>query len=291
MSDVRITAIVTSFNRKPATLACLGELQDFAPERVCLTTFVVDDASTDGTAEAVRLNFPAAVLLEGNGCDYWAASVLRALEQIAIGPEPEYIVLVNDDFRLQPDAIERLLKAAQNVGGPCIVGGAVGLPGGKIEKAGRVWNKVGVRNTQLKVGSLDQRCDAVPGHAMLFSYSLLDELDMVRTNFTHGFFDTVLCARARKRNIPVIMVNGVLGQVEFPHHYGKEARAFILKTPNVWHALRYSPKAPPFSEVHSYFKDVGGPWRTRSILCYRWHFFGFLDLFRENLKKCLWFSE
>jgi GT2 family glycosyltransferase len=282
---VRVAAIVTSFNRKVATLACLDELERFTPEGVVLVTYLVDDASKDGTAEAVRHAFPTAVLLEGTGCDYWAASVLRALKEIAKRPTPEYILLVNDDFRLQPDAIQRLIDAAEAAGGRCVAGGAVGLPGGTIEYTGRVWNKFGVRNRELPISSSDQYCDAVPGHAMLFTYELLNDCGLLQTSFTHGFFDTVLCARAKKMDVPVIMVSGILGTVDVPHDYGKESRNFTRNTSNILHAVRYHPKAPPFSEVRSYFKDVGGPWPVRSILCYRWHFVGMLDRFRISFTR------
>ena len=68
----RIAALLTSFNRKKKTLDCLAELhRQVLPEDLDLTVFLTDDASPDGTAEAVREAFPEVVLLRGDGNLYW----------------------------------------------------------------------------------------------------------------------------------------------------------------------------------------------------------------------------
>ena len=52
MPNLRVAAVMTVFNRKADTLRCLGSLAGQHDETIDLTVFVVDDASSDGTAEA-----------------------------------------------------------------------------------------------------------------------------------------------------------------------------------------------------------------------------------------------
>ena len=57
---MRITALLASHNRRPKTLACLSSyFAQEVPDDVTLSAVLVDDGSTDGTADAVRERFPA----------------------------------------------------------------------------------------------------------------------------------------------------------------------------------------------------------------------------------------
>ncbi len=55
MNLTKIAALLTCFNRKQKTLACLEALfNQELPADVDISTYLVDDASTDGTRDAVR---------------------------------------------------------------------------------------------------------------------------------------------------------------------------------------------------------------------------------------------
>ena len=58
--------ILTCFNRKDTTLRCLRQLyQQKKSSR--MDVFLCDDASTDGTSEAIRKEFPQVHVVIGNG--------------------------------------------------------------------------------------------------------------------------------------------------------------------------------------------------------------------------------
>ncbi len=61
-----IAVLLTCHNRRAETLRCLEALlaQDAGAS---LRVFLVDDGSTDGTGEAVRVSFPQVNVVQGDG--------------------------------------------------------------------------------------------------------------------------------------------------------------------------------------------------------------------------------
>ena len=68
MEPKTIAVLMTCHNRKDKTLASLDSLfQQKMPADFRLEVYLVDDASTDGTAEAVTQKYPEVKVVEGNG--------------------------------------------------------------------------------------------------------------------------------------------------------------------------------------------------------------------------------
>ena len=64
---MRVVASRTSHNRREATLACLQSyFSQRLPPSIVLQAVLVDDASTDDTAQAVRRAFPAVAVVRRN---------------------------------------------------------------------------------------------------------------------------------------------------------------------------------------------------------------------------------
>ena len=103
---MRVHAVVVTYNRKDLLLECLAALgrQTHPVERIV----VVDNASTDGTAEAVAGCGVAVDFLplrrNGGGAEGFHYGVREALEG-----DPEWLWLMDDDCEPADDALERLL--------------------------------------------------------------------------------------------------------------------------------------------------------------------------------------
>lgn len=61
---MKIAVLLTCFNRKNKTLACLKSLFGIIPN---CHVYLVDDKSTDGTSEAIKQNFPQVKIIKGDG--------------------------------------------------------------------------------------------------------------------------------------------------------------------------------------------------------------------------------
>jgi N-acetylglucosaminyl-diphospho-decaprenol L-rhamnosyltransferase len=106
-SDGQIYVVVPTFNRKFFTqrfLHCLGRqtLKNFQ-------IIVVDDASTDGTAELIAEEFPGVHLVRGDGNLWWTgATNLGVRHAFTQASDADAILVINDDIEVDPDYLETL---------------------------------------------------------------------------------------------------------------------------------------------------------------------------------------
>jgi GT2 family glycosyltransferase len=105
----KIFAIIAVHNRVGQTLRCLESLRSSS---VPATAVVVDDGSSDGTAEKVIAAFPRTVLLPGDGELWWGGATNRGV-RYALANGAEFVLTVNNDGVLAADAIERLVETAR----------------------------------------------------------------------------------------------------------------------------------------------------------------------------------
>ena len=107
-SDISI--VIPSWNGNKLLAECLRSIESQTLGRV--DTLVVDDASTDGTAEMVRDVFPWASVLRLEQNSGFCAAVNAGIARTA----SKYVFLLNNDITLYPDCIGRLMAAAEQSG-------------------------------------------------------------------------------------------------------------------------------------------------------------------------------
>ncbi len=99
-----VSVIIVSYNARGFLLDCLRSLYNEAT-RAQLEVIVVDNASTDGSVDAVRADYPQVVLVENDGNVGFA----RANNQAIAIAQGQVLALVNSDVELRPGAIDALL--------------------------------------------------------------------------------------------------------------------------------------------------------------------------------------
>jgi GT2 family glycosyltransferase len=111
VSTSRVFVVIPVHNRREQTLSCLRDLS--AQTHPALTTIVVDDGSRDGTNVSVRQQFPATILLEGDGNLWWTAATNRGVEfALANGHTNDFVLTLNDDTHVEPRYVATLLETA-----------------------------------------------------------------------------------------------------------------------------------------------------------------------------------
>ena len=137
-----LAIIVVSYNVRDLLRACLRATYDslaISPE-LAAEVWVVDNASTDGSAEMVLAEYPQARLTASSQNLGFASGNNLALRALGFGespPEgavkPDYVLLLNPDAEPQADALGQLtayLAANPEVGG---VGPQLSYPDGRFQ--------------------------------------------------------------------------------------------------------------------------------------------------------------
>jgi GT2 family glycosyltransferase len=96
--------IIVSWNTRPLLKACLRSVFD-SLHTLCVEIWVVDNASTDGSAEMVRASFPQVRLFVNDINRGFAAANNQALRQV----KARYVVLLNSDTVVPPGALDALV--------------------------------------------------------------------------------------------------------------------------------------------------------------------------------------
>ncbi|HET9315641.1 MAG TPA: glycosyltransferase family 2 protein [Vicinamibacteria bacterium] len=116
MSAPRVSAVVVSFEARDDLAACLASLD--AHGGPGLEVVVVDNASTDGSANLVARSHPQARLVRNPR----NAGFGRACNQGAAAAGAPYVLFLNPDARLTPGALDALVRVLDDEPGVGIVG-------------------------------------------------------------------------------------------------------------------------------------------------------------------------
>ena len=137
-----VTAVLTCHDRREHTLACLDAIAGQGGHDAAVDVVVVDDGSTDGTAEAVSRRHPSATIVPGDGSLWWNGGMRLGLATALRGDDPDHLWWLNDDTVLDPDALATLLAVVDAVGPadtpPIVVGSTRDPDSGELTYGGVV---------------------------------------------------------------------------------------------------------------------------------------------------------
>lgn len=216
---MQVAVLITCYNRREATLACLGALYRQAlPCGASLHVYLVDDGSTDGTGDAVRTNFPEVRVVAGDGCLYWGGG-MRCAWAHAFRLDYAYYLWLNDDCVLLPYALTSLLRTAGSPDDPDVASIAVGStrdPGtGNTSYGGHLLGKV---DRMLSPSDRAQECHAMNGNVVLIPRVVAKVVGNISPEFTHYFGDFDYGLRARRCGFRITVAPGYAGECAANNH-------------------------------------------------------------------------
>ena len=189
-----LAILMTCHNRMTTTVDCLKYL--FAAVTRLNTceckVFLVDDGSTDGTAEAVRKYFPQVCVIGGDGTLFWARGMELAWKSAEVEGEWDGYLWLNDDTILAKDALERLMSADD---GESIV-------------VGNLRNAVGAIVYGMREGGL------FTGNCVFVPRKVYGRLGMICGKYSHAWADSDYAMRAKRYGVKVVS-GGVVGSAEW----------------------------------------------------------------------------
>jgi GT2 family glycosyltransferase len=226
-----VAALLAVHNRKEKTLACLESIRYQNAVSDDIDVFVLDDASSDGTAEAIREYFPEVRLLAGSGSDFWSGGMRKAFDA-ALEKDYEYYLWLNDDTSLDKNALVKLLDTHRRLGHEglqaSIVAGSTRDPETKALTYGGVHRPHPLRRFKFELvrpGLEPRQSETMNGNIVLIPREVAQRVGNLDAAFIHSMGDFDYGLRARQRGCDVWIAPGTLGECRRnPHGSGVAGR-------------------------------------------------------------------
>ena len=210
--------LIACFNRRQMTLRILESVHCSFPliPDTRFTIFLLDDASSDGTAEAVRESFPLVRVVEGTGSLYWNRGMCAAYEAAKRHGRWDTYVLLNDDLDMQPQSFARIYDCYRRENGATrtIMVGSVVTPDGELLYGG-FRRKSRYRPLQLEMIATHPKqpldIDTMNGNLVIVPGETFDELGGLDPAYHHNFGDIDLGYSAKKNGARIMLAPDIAG--------------------------------------------------------------------------------
>lgn len=271
-----LAVLFVCHNRRETTLRALCSV-GAAEGHFQITAVLFDDASSDGTAEAVVAEFPDTIIVQGDGNAFWNRGLYAAWTR-ALDLAPDGYLWLNDDVALNGDALGRLaaawdqMAAARPDGRFILVGstrgsdGAITYGGQKVESS-----PFALRLRMVPPDSDLKGVDTFNGNIVLVPREVVDAIGINDPFFHHNFGDNDYGLRARRAGIDVRLLQGTLGECEA--NVLKKSRGYgspRLSVRDQWQKVN-THHGLPFRSWWRFTRRHSGIWfPLHFLLPYRW---------------------
>ncbi len=193
---VQISFIIPLYNCLPLTQAMLASLRATLPQNLGHEIILVDDGSTDGTREWLKvLPAPCRVLLNEKNLGF-----AGACNRGAAAAQGEFLFFLNNDLVLLPGWLEPMLAAFARYADAGLVGNVqLNHSTGAIDHAGIFFNPKGKPEHLVRPGlpgQISRRVDALTGACFAVRRELWSQLGGFDIGYINGCEDVDLCLRA-----------------------------------------------------------------------------------------------
>lgn len=245
-----------SYNRIKKTTTFLTSVAKQKIRDNCnVDTYLLDDNSTDGTANYVETNFPFVHVVKGSGSLFWAGGMRTLWEYIVKKREYDFYLLFNDDIELADGAIDRLISAyyqAEGVGN-IILGTVTDYYGQTITYGGqKIYNRItGDTTTIIPDPQKLIPCEIGNANVMLVDGSTVNRIGILSGSYTHGIADFDYTLTAVENGLNVYVAPGYYGKCDNDHGVSWLSQSTPLKKRIEY---LYSPKGLAYKQHMLYVK-------------------------------------
>jgi len=236
----KLSIVIVSWNVKDDLLRCLASLRENPPSEP-FEVIVVDNMSSDGTAEAVKQEYPEVVIVANRENRGFAAANNQALA-VSHG---RYVLLLNPDTIVHPDSLDKLIAFMDNNPDVGVCGPKLLNDDGSIQASARrfptfravlhchtAFRLVGLfkpqyRKWRMKDFDFDRQTevDQLIGAAMMVRRSVIDEVGGMDERFFMYYEEVDLCYRIKQAGWGVVF----LPDAVITHLSGRSAKQIRLK--------------------------------------------------------------
>jgi len=208
----KVIVVIVNWNRKAHLIETLTSVARLTYPN--LEVIVVDNHSSDGSAEAVRQRFPEVTVIE-NERNLGFAGGNNVGIRWGLGKAADYFFLLNNDVEIHPDALSIIMGRAEShpqegIFGPKtykyyerdtldFVGGKYSWLTGKTQSVGDGEKDIGQYDEPLEF-------DFINGHAFLIRREVIEKIGMLDEDYFAYNEETDWCIRARRAGYKCVYV-------------------------------------------------------------------------------------
>jgi len=229
----RVVAAIVSFNTCELLRDCLLSIVDQVLALGGHVT-VVDNASSDGSAEMVRTDFPTVKLLPLDENVGFGRAMNLAFRTEG-GPEVEYLLLLNSDALFPPTGLAELIAFAERHPDIGVFTCLLRAPDGSIERncihhpalLRRLAEAFALHRLRKGIGleyadwpfTVEREVESISGAVMLVRANIWFRMGGFEDRFFMYLEDTDFCWRLRKQGLRIVMWPGLT----VTHHFGSSS--------------------------------------------------------------------
>lgn len=192
----KIAVLLTCFNRVDKTSKCLHNLYKIDSN---LKIFLVDDASTDSTAQIIGEYFPQVIIIRGSGNLYWNRGMNLAWTTAAESDDFDFYLWLNDDVLLYEDSLKELFECSRIKNHQAIISGIIESKNSeKVLYGGSDKNKI-----MLQPNHTIQEIKFMNGNVVLIPKEVFQTIGYLDPIFHHDLGDVDYGLRAIENNFKV----------------------------------------------------------------------------------------
>jgi GT2 family glycosyltransferase len=204
-----VVTVILNTNRRGDTLACLESLahSTHANHRV----IVLDNASTDGSVDAIRQGFPSSQVLRLAANLGYAGNNNVGLRS-ALDQDAAWVFVLNEDTIVHADCLAELVRVGESDGRIGVVGplvyhhsepGVIQSAGGEL---GARWESRHAGQNEPDTGQfpLPRDVEWVTGCAILVRAAAIRQIGVLDERFFYYWEETEWCLRARREGWRVV---------------------------------------------------------------------------------------
>ena len=226
-TETVLTVSIATWNNRDLIAGCVNSIEGLLGS-LTAEVFVVDNASTDGTAEMIRSRFPWVRLIGNERPMGFSANHNQVLRRAA----GRYVLLLNDDTVVIGDALARAVRFMESHADAGAVGCTLVKPDGKPERISQrfphpldpifPWLRRKVDpNEKCSDGDEAVEVDRLSGACLMVRRKTLEQVGLLDERFDPAYGeDTDLCCRIKKAGWRIYRLPGA----RVIHHRGQTTR-------------------------------------------------------------------
>lgn len=208
----KIISVILNTNRRDDTLACLDSL--YANHYPNLAVIVLDNASTDGSSQAICEKFPQVQIINLTENLGYAGNNNVGI-QAALDQHADWVFVMNEDIILAPDVLVNLIAAVKDQPETGIIGpmvyhadepNVIQSAGGFLSK--KRWDAVHRGFNEKDEGQYAAReyVDWISGCAIMVKRDAIIQAGLIDQRFFYYWEETEWCARIARLGWRVLFV-------------------------------------------------------------------------------------